>query len=267
MRNLKYIPLQVDWYELLLIKDTPEKQVAFLQGIAEYALHGTIPPSPNEMENPKGVDYARRDGYLTCHSQLDFMLTKQEAGRRGGCAGTGDRKARKGNQNATKTQAQRKHNASITQADPPKNASLKQNKIKQNNNALIIGNNERVSGADAPALAFTENANDDAVPQTTPIPADNSRPLTVPSDEEMRQMATQIHVPLDYLEIFIKEVESLGWGYNNRGGSFVPLCRRNFKAFLSSFYRQHKRNEGQAKAQGQAIGVKIEAEGDYEDRF
>ena len=101
MKDLKYVPFYVDWYEMMQTKDTAEKQVAFVEAIFDYALNGSVPPPPKDLENPKGVDYARRDGYLLAKATLDFILPKIVAGIRGGSAGKGVSR-NIGNQNARK---------------------------------------------------------------------------------------------------------------------------------------------------------------------
>lgn len=116
MEDLKYIPFYLDWVELMRTKDTDAKKVAFFDAIVDYALHGTVPPAPMALEDPHGVDYARRDGYLIANRQLDYIIPKIRAGASGGKSGKGDSKSRYRKQNASESQAERKQNASKTQA-------------------------------------------------------------------------------------------------------------------------------------------------------
>lgn len=263
MNEARCIPFRVDWYELLQNKDTAEKKVAFLEGIVEYFLNGTVPPSPRTMKDPKGADYARHDGYLVSHMHLDFMHTKQEAGRKGGYAGRGITR-NKGNSNAAvkdETIANQKQNNSTTIA----NQNKEKNKKEKNNIATVLSNSSVGMGADAPAVSSQPPVDDD-VRELPPSP-DGKRPATVPTDEEMSQFAAHIGVPNSYLPAFVKRMEEMGWGYIHRNGSLVALNRRNFKAVLRSFYDQHLRNEEKSKEQGRdTLGVKIDDE-NYEIRL
>ena len=113
-KDLKYCPLYRSWYQLAHLRDTDEKRLAFYDAIFDYAFNGTIPPDPltEFLEGmAKGVDYARRDAYLTVHESLDAKLEQIINGTLGGQE-TGNPKARFGNQNAAKkTQTKRKQNA------------------------------------------------------------------------------------------------------------------------------------------------------------
>jgi hypothetical protein len=91
MQERSYIPIYGNWIELMETKDTEEKQLAFLKGIFD-AFAGIEPPRPRDMENPRGVDYARRDGYLVAIPVVERPADRSELGRRGGVV-CGGRKA------------------------------------------------------------------------------------------------------------------------------------------------------------------------------
>ena len=91
MDEKSYIPIYRNWLELMETKDTEEKQLAFLKGIFD-AFAGIEPPRPRDMENPRGADYARRDGYLVAIPVAERPADRSEAGRRGGLVRS-DRKA------------------------------------------------------------------------------------------------------------------------------------------------------------------------------
>ena len=97
--GLKYAPIYRTWYNLAQAKDTPAKKAAFYEGILDYAFKGKVPPSPNEMKEPHGTDYARYDGYVVAQVSLDGVLPRIIAGAKGGRNGKGASKARFGDNN------------------------------------------------------------------------------------------------------------------------------------------------------------------------
>lgn len=246
MENLKYIPFYLDWIELMRTKDTDEKKVAFFDAIVDYALQGTVPPAPISMNDPHGVDYARRDGYLVANKQLDYMIPKIK----GGSSGKGISR-NKGNQNA------RKQNRNNTGAGLQNNTETillnkDKDKDKDNNNTPIGITNVSIY------------AHDEENPDS---PVGNERPSCCPNDEEMHQMAAGINVPKDYISLFVETMSNHGWGYVNRQGNFVQLNRRNFKAVLRNFYDQHLKNkENDSKSKQQPIGV-VHHDPNYEIRL
>lgn len=137
MNDLKYVPFYVDWYEMMQTKETAEKQVAFVEAIFDYAINGTVPPPPRDLESPKGVDYARRDGYLLSRATLDFILPKIVAGIRGGSAGKGVSR-NIGNQNARKNNS--KNNIENNSKTIASNNTLRliKDKDKDNNNTTRV---------------------------------------------------------------------------------------------------------------------------------
>ena len=205
--DLKYIPFYVDWVELMRTKDTLEKQLAFINGIFDYAMSGSIAPSPLAIEHPTGVDYARRDGYLVSRAQLDFMLPRIQ----GGSAGRGVSR-NKGNSAAS----------------------------KKNHETAVYAQ---------------------SIPQEG---FEGEIPSYIPTKDEQIELARQCKVPISFLEEFILSIEKMGWGYNNSHGVFVSLNRRNFKAVLSSFYRQAQKNKEKDK---QTIGVNLDVPQDYTIRI
>lgn len=86
MGDMSYAPIYEEWADLMRVKDTPEKQVAFMEGILRYAFDGESAPSPKDMAAPRGVDYARYDGYIVCRKTMDRMRKSVAAGRKGGAS-------------------------------------------------------------------------------------------------------------------------------------------------------------------------------------
>lgn len=109
-------------------------QLPIFKAIADYGLDGTEP----DME---ALSQFGRVAWLGILPNLQSGWTKSEAGRRGGKSGTGESKARFGNENASKTQAKRK-----------RNASNKNKKEKEEKECVCV---QRSVAPRAPAKRFT----------------------------------------------------------------------------------------------------------------
>ena len=228
MEDLKYIPFYLDWIELMRTKDTDAKKVAFFDAIVDYALKGTVPPAPANMDDPHGIDYARRDGYLVSNKQLDYILPKIKGGAsgKGVSRNVGNQHALKQNRNNTET--------------------ILLNKSKDKNKSE--SKSECVN-------ARAEEARGDGEGAIEPYGV-NCRPATCPTDEEMEVMAGQVGIPKSFIPQFVKDMEGGGWGYVNSGGNYVQLHRRNFKSILRSFYNQHVKNQEKEKSGGKPSTTK-----------
>lgn len=245
MSELKYILIHPDWVEMMLTKDTAEKQVAFIVAIFEYALEGKVPPAPRDLENPRGVDYAARDGYLAAKSNIDFILSKVRAGSKGGSAGRGESKARKGNQNARKYPKPEPENTSETEAEQKQNASKTQANHKQNA-SLDININKNINIREMSPKGDI-NARDENSPSDDVL-ASCSDPI-LPTRMEMELYAHHVSVPKEYIDTFLDRMKELGWEYVNAAGRVVRLHRRNFKSLLRTFYETDQRKQQSIKNQ------------------
>ena len=251
---LNYAPVYRNWYRLAHAKDTPEKRLAFYDGILDYAFLGSIPPDPMDMENPRGTDYARFDGFLTAQVSLDGILPRIISGALGGSK-SGEKKARYGEANPRYKPALHNHKNGVTQApdasDPRKESILsdasdprnKKEKEKDNDkdNEKEKRSKERVSVQIPSTPTITEDER-----ELFP-PAYASKPNSVPSLDEAIELARQIKISKEYAVKFMNTLESSGWGYINRGGSHVSLTRSNFKAIIRSYYDQDKRRDAAEK--------------------
>lgn len=148
MESRPYIPIYRNWLELMETKDTDAKKLAFLLGIID-AFDGVEPPRPQDMEDPHGPDYARRDGYLVARPVAEKPMDKTESGRLGGLA-SGGRKSVMARENGKKGGRPRKNpqisddeNLSKTQAETQakkpklykeedKEEYIKENVVKEN---------------------------------------------------------------------------------------------------------------------------------------
>jgi hypothetical protein len=83
--DMTYIKFFSNWIEMMETKDTEAKQLAFVKGIFD-AFAGREPPRPQDMDDPHGVDYARRDGFLVALPIAVGGMDRREAGRMGGSA-------------------------------------------------------------------------------------------------------------------------------------------------------------------------------------
>lgn len=269
------LPFSRTWYCLSRAKDSPEKRLAFLDGILDYGFCGAEAPDPSQIDNPRGIDYARYDGFLAAKDAIDDILVTAPK--------KNPNMARWGNKNACKNQPQ--NEAELPPEMPPEEGENKNAKTQlrfdcenaknaKKRNCVLrftpsergdslfynIYNNtlsrERVGGGaafaalspscdsncgeEATAEGAPETATFEVPAETDPDGGDLRRIL--PSQEEMILFAHQINVPDSYLPIFVENMKSQGWGYVNRGGAYVQLNRRNFKAILRSFYTQHKKD-------------------------
>ena len=240
MSELKYILIHPDWVEMMLTKDTAEKQVAFIVAIFEYALEGKVPPAPRDLENPRGVDYAARDGYLAAKSNIDFVLSKVRAGSKGGSAGKGVSR-NLGNQNARKHPKPDPENTSKTQANQKQNNSKTEAEQKQNN-SLNININIREMSPKGDINARAENSPSEDVIASCADPI-------LPTRMEMEIYAHHVSVPKEYIDTFLARMKEWGWEYVNAGGRVVRLNRRNFKSLLRTFYETDQRKQQAIKNQ------------------
>ena len=295
MSELTYIKFFVNWIELMETKDTEEKQLAFIRGIFD-AYKGVEPPRPQDMDDPHGTDYARRDGYLVAKPVICSVMTHAESGRLGGLARS-TRKAEAVRQNgvlggrpkrAVECASQETENQSeITKAnnlsEKPKQNNLSFNIKNKNKNKRvpedniptekisksIVANRESIGAASAPTLSDAKKGEDlgDGLKLGVDLPP-MDRPITAPNDKELEMAATQMGIPKDYIPSFVKNIQQIGWGYINRGGSFVTLNRRNCKAILSAFWNSHQKSQTQPQNKpAETIGLKIETDDDYSNRF
>ena len=91
-------------------------------------VYDSIVDSIQELDpSTRGEIYTAVIEYLRFEREPDLegmsQIAKSKAGKRGGKSGSGDSKARHGNQNASRTQADETENASKTQAKRKQNAS------------------------------------------------------------------------------------------------------------------------------------------------
>ena len=271
MADVKYIPIKPVWVEMMLTKDTPEKQVAFICAIFDYALKGTVPKPPKELESPRGVDYAARDAYLAAKEHIDFMLMKARLASKGGAAGKGVSR-NKGNQNASK---RKRLDAENDESEPkqyqtipnstesiaeqyqdntnqyPKDKVKDKDKVKVKESCSPIG--EQNARAKEPRAEIDE------------IVSQSCRPPNLPTDYEMQMYCSNVNVPKDYLPTFLRRMEQLGWEYVNYAGSVIRLNKRNFKSLLRSFYERDKERKEMPlranRANNQPEGVVYHEEG------
>lgn len=226
MSEMSYAPIYEEWVDLMEAKDTPEKQVAFMEGIFRYAFSGTRARNPKEMERPCGLDYARYDGYVICRKMMDRMRKSIKVGADGG------RKYR------------------TRQGDGGAKAIAQGGDGEAPN-----GPDGDADGAKPPQVA--------APPSPPPVPphcvdgfdAEGScRPPSLPSEAEMTMFASNVGVPQEYLAKFLERQREIGWEYVNRAGVVVRLNRRNFKSVLRAFWDSERKAEEAAKRKAQGGG-------------
>lgn len=288
MDKASYLIFYETWYALAEGRDTDAKRLAFYDTIFRYYFEGIEPQKPVRGES-SGEAWASWDAFLVAKPVIDNRRKKIEAGRVGGLAGRG--KSRNvGNQNACKTPDE----ATKEQDENNTKTKAKQKQIKSKTKAnqkgaLDINKNNNSSNINIPtgllskSLAFNsvyesalrahtqeeqnkETDNEGQIKTNSDLPP-VERPATVPTNEELEMMATQMKIPKDYIPVFTENMQRLGWGYVNRGGSFVALNRRNCKAILAGFWNNHQKNQQPKNTTTETIGVKIEATDDYENRF
>jgi hypothetical protein len=146
-RNLIFFE---NWFDMAEGRDTDEKRLAFYDAIMRYAFEGSVPPKPVKGVS-HGKEWAAWDAYNLVRTTIRVRQNKAFAGRLGGLAGRGERKARFGNANALRgditqaeTQARHKQNASETQAETQARSqaetqAINKNKIK---NIYIAGSGD-----------------------------------------------------------------------------------------------------------------------------
>ena len=89
----KYLIFYENWYILAEGRDTDEKRLAFYDTIMRYAFEGVEPKRP-ERGKSHGKDWAAWDAINIVKPMIDTFRKRQEAGRKGGRAGTGAAKDR-----------------------------------------------------------------------------------------------------------------------------------------------------------------------------
>lgn len=241
MGEMQYVPIYEEWVDLMEAKDTPEKRVAFMEGIFRYAFGGERPPNPMEMERPHGVDYARYDGYVICRKSVDRMRRAVSVGAKGGSA-----RSSNGARGAT----------AVARGVPEGRGGKG-------------GGDDAKGGATPPKDADGPDAPSPVAGQEGDGGFDAERSCrrpSLPTEDEMRMFASNVGVPHEYLKRFLARQEELGWEYVNRAGSVVRLCRRNFKSVLRSFWEQdeaERRRKGAGSTQPPGVVLKGEMANDY----
>lgn len=249
----EYITFFRDWHLLAEGRDTDEKRLAFYDAIFRYAFDGEVPEKPKRGEST-GKVWAAWDAYVTTHTIIDKLFKKMLSGRAGGKAGRGESKARIGNRNASKTQADEEQNASKTQDI---NRNINRDRNIDRNVSVCVSHT-------APTLT---PETDPLVQETVEILNTPSKPITI---EEVRQWCTQLGIT-GYADTFFKEASEVDWGYTNRAGVYIRMNRRNCKGIIKSFHRtwikSHCENDVATRPSGRPINIKPTPEEDLEDVF
>ena len=264
-----------NWYELAEGRDTDEKRLAFYDAIFRYAFDGVVPPKPVRGESP-GTAWAAYDAFLTtaviidrdeelANSEEAYHNAKVEAGRKGGRAGKGVTR-NVGNRNAVKKPLEEQNQKQTKGQDKSKSiAHTEANKTI----AFKVKDKVKVEVKEKEHIRVrARDGGTDAEQEAEPEGSD--RPLVVPTDEEIRHMASQVEVAAEYVPEFIAEMRTQGWGYVNRGGCFVQLNRRNCKAVVGSWYKQHlaiKRREAAGGRRNEPINIHHDPTVDVGDAF
>ena len=270
MSDLKYIPFYLDWIEMMHTKDTPEKQVAFVDGIFDYALEGIVPPSPREIENPHGTDYARRDGYLTARSQLDYILPKIKAGAIGGKAGKGEAKARFGNQNASKQKKDTSKTQAETKTKRKQNASETQALSKDKNNITpAIDNSVSAIRARAECDCHADSGGNHGIQRTQDAAQPEGAVAAKPPDDYptldivLKVAADGVHrasgevIPEDFAREWYALMETSQWR-DTRGQKIIANGWRAKLAFAWRDEKRRREREAEDRRKKETIGVKID---------
>ena len=248
MSEMSYAPIYEEWVDLMEAKDTPEKQVAFMEGIFRYAFSGTRARNPKEMERPCGLDYARFDGYVICRKMMDRMRKSIKVGADGGR----QRRTPKG-------------------GGGPKAIPQVEDADGADGDADGAGTAQVASALPPPSSPSTSQVPPHCVDG---YDAERScRPPSLPTEAEMTMFASNVGVPREYLAKFLARQREIGWEYVNRAGVVVRLSRRNFKSVLRAFWDSERKAQEAAKrkasgnggggAQPEGVVLKGEMRNDY----
>ena len=139
MSGIRSFRFWENWYEMAESRDTDEKRLAFYDALFRYAFEGVVPEKPVRGQSP-GTEWAAWDAYLVAKNIIDSEAAKRSAGAKGGSA-KGSSKARFGNRNASKTQAdeqaKRKQNASTDASETQALLSIKDERLKIKDEGVI----------------------------------------------------------------------------------------------------------------------------------
>lgn len=224
--NLPYVPLYANWIELMETKDTEMKQFAFMRGILD-AYRGKEPPKPQDLENPHGTDYARRDGYLVAKP----IVGKKHKG------------GQPGNKNAQKTNT--KTNGKTNSDDSIKRNKNEFNKNK-NKNKNKIKEEEVVVAAPPPTTTSVLDAQADA----------DAAMMNRPTKSQVLSAAGLMGIKPDVVDRWLVHMRQWEWHFSD--GGCVTL--RNFRTSLQSFAARERREDNEASSDTPNIPPVTEAQ-------
>lgn len=225
--DLSYFYFFENWFLMAEGRDTDEKRLVFYDTIMRYAFDGVVPPRPKRGESP-GKVWAAWDAYLLTKPVIDRVKAKIKACRTAGKAGKGTTRNKAVQiRNENETNTKRIRNENETKAIINK----KEKRIKKEEDIEEESRHQQ------------HHTVDDIKGLTTPP--------VLPSEAEMKLYAKQKSVPEEYLPVFLKEIEAMGWQYIDRNGNTIILNRINFKSVLGKFWATTcRRSKGNGSERG-----------------
>lgn len=235
--GLSFVPLFPNWIELMETKDTDAKQLAFIKGIID-AFRGEEPPKPQNLENPHGTDYARRDGYLVAHS----CVSRFYAGFKGGISKS-EKKAEAARRNGRlggrpKTQQNPQPKTEETEGIKPKKPKNPTNINK--NNIYNIQNNGGDNNKEVSSVSsvFSPTPSSPLAAKADATADSDAAEMSTPTRQQAMDAAALMGIKPDIVEMWLEHMRQWDWHFG--GGGRVTAA--NFRMSLSSFAARERRD-------------------------
>ncbi|MCQ2300285.1 MAG: hypothetical protein MJZ81_09205 [Bacteroidales bacterium] len=245
----KFLKFMRNWYYLFKTRDTPEKKLAFITTILEYAFEKKIPECvKNGIENlSSGVEYAAYDAFCICQPIVDKDREDFENGRKGASAGKrGGRPKTKGGidlktgvdvQSETQGGIENKtprgfeiKPPAVSDSKPPSFLEEEEEKEKEYENEDELKTPKPPEGGlrdcEIKAIEHSSDVRD------ARARADAGR---TPTDEEVYACARKHGHPKELAETVIRQIRESDGRYFSRTGRIVYIGIKNLSIVMSNF--------------------------------